>query len=84
MSQDISFWPRLSPIDTGTDFAVEHWFGCCATEPSYAEDIGAIEIWLIDLYFSCLGWLEIGRICYIWRAHKYIKILHNQWKSRNR
>ena len=30
------------------DFAVEHWFGCRATEPRFAGDIGAIEIWLID------------------------------------
>ena len=27
------------------DFAVEHWFG---TEPGFAGDIGAIEVWLID------------------------------------
>ena len=50
----------LSPVDTGVpycllmlrndfnDFAFEHWSGCCATEPGYAGDIGAIEIWLID------------------------------------
>ena len=30
------------------DFAVEHWFGCRATEPGFAWDIGAIEVWLID------------------------------------
>ena len=48
------------PIDTVTphglfmlrncvlDFAVEHWFGCRATEPGFAGDIGAIEVWLID------------------------------------
>ena len=28
------------------DFAVEHWFGCRATEPHFAGDIGAK--WLID------------------------------------
>ena len=62
MSQDITFWPGLSTIDTGMpddlltlwncfiDFAVEHWFSCCATESGYAGDIGAIEIWLIDWY----------------------------------
>ena len=50
----------LSPIDTVTlhgllmlgncflDFAVEHWFGCHATEPGFAGDIGAIKVWLID------------------------------------
>ena len=30
------------------DFAVEHWFGCRATGPGFAGDIGAIEVWLID------------------------------------
>ena len=51
-----STWP-FPPIDTGMpddlltlwncfiDFAVEHWFGCRATETGYAGDIGAIEIW---------------------------------------
>ena len=36
------------------DFFVEHWFGCRATEPGFAGDIGAIEVWLID-------WLKIKR-----------------------
>ena len=30
------------------DFGVEHWFGCRATEPGFAGDIGTIEGWLID------------------------------------
>ena len=30
------------------DFAVKHWFGCRATEPRFAGDIGAIKAWLID------------------------------------
>ena len=30
------------------DFAVEHWFSCCATENGFAGDIGAIEVWLTD------------------------------------
>ena len=30
------------------DFAVEHWFGCRATEPGFTGDIGAIEVCLID------------------------------------
>ena len=46
----------LPPVDTGVpncllmlrndfnDFAFEHRSGCCATEPGYAGDIGAIEI----------------------------------------
>ena len=32
------------------EFAVEHWFGCHATEPGLAMDGGVIEIWLIDWY----------------------------------
>ena len=35
-----------------TNFAVEHWFGCHATEPGDTGDIGAIEIWLIDWLIS--------------------------------
>ena len=58
--RSISFWLGLSPLDTSTpdsplmllscftDFAIEHWFGCCTTEPGFARNIGAIEIWLID------------------------------------
>ena len=30
------------------DFAVEHRIGCRTTEPSFAGDIGTIEIWSID------------------------------------
>ena len=37
------------------DFAVEHWFGCRATEPGFAGDIGAIEIWLIDWLIDWIG-----------------------------
>ena len=36
------------------DFAVDHWFGCRATEPGFAGDIGAIELWLIDWVSVCL------------------------------
>ena len=53
-----STWPfprrhrcALLPVDVTEwlhDFAFEHRSGCCATEPGYAGDIGAIEIWLID------------------------------------
>ena len=32
------------------DFAVKHWFGCHATEPGIAGEIGGIEIWLTDQY----------------------------------
>ena len=50
VSQDPSLWRGLSPVDTSCfiDFAVEHQFGCHATEPGYTGDIGGIEIWLID------------------------------------
>ena len=60
ISEDTSLWFGLSLIDTVTphgllmlrncflDFAVEHWFGCHATEPGFVVDIGAIEVWLID------------------------------------
>ena len=37
------------------DFAVEHWFGCRATEPGFARDIGAIEVSLIDWLKSQLN-----------------------------
>ena len=59
-SEDTCFWLVLSPMDTAMpdgvmtlrncflDSAVEHWFGCRATEPGFAGDIGAIETWLID------------------------------------
>ena len=59
-SEDTSLWLGLSPIDTVIphgllmlrncflDFAIEHWFGCCTTEPGFAGNIGAIEVWLID------------------------------------
>ena len=30
------------------DSAVAHWFFCHATEPGFAGDIGAMEVWLID------------------------------------
>ena len=61
LSEDSSLWFSLFPIDTVTplglmmvqnyflDCAVEHWFGCRAIERGLARDIGAIEIWLIDL-----------------------------------
>ena len=39
------------------DFAVEHWFGCRATEPGFAGDIGAIEVWLIGWFiYWLIGW----------------------------
>ena len=55
-SQNIPFRLGLPPVDTGVpycllmsrndfnDFAFEHRSGCCATEPGYAGDIGALEI----------------------------------------
>ena len=59
-SQNIPTRLGLPPIDTGVpycllmlrndfnDFAFEHRSSWCTTEPGYAGDIGAIEIWLID------------------------------------
>ena len=69
MTQNISFWPDLSPIDIDMpddlltlwncfiDFAVKHWFGCRTTESGYTRDIGAIEIWLIDWLMK---WWSLG------------------------
>ena len=31
------------------NFAVDHQFGCWPTNPGFAWDIGAIQIWLVDL-----------------------------------
>ena len=36
-------------------FAVEHWLGCRGTEPGFAGDIGAIEVWLIEIWVG-LSW----------------------------
>ena len=41
------------------DFAVEHRFSCCANEPGFAGDIGAIEIWLIDWLIDLHRILEL-------------------------
>ena len=65
-SEDKSLWLGLFSLDTATpnsllmpwncfiDFAIEHWFSCRATEPGFARDIGAIEIWLIDWLIATL------------------------------
>ena len=34
----------VGDFDNFDDFVFEHRSGCCATEPGYAGDIGAIEI----------------------------------------
>ena len=59
-TEDISLLLELSHIDTSMpdgllmswncflDFAVGHWFCCCATKPGFAGDIGTIEVSLID------------------------------------
>ena len=58
---DLAF-PPLTPArpvacwyyrTASSDFAVEHWFGSCTTEPGFAGDISAIEIWLIVTNFWC-------------------------------
>ena len=46
------------------DFAVEHWFGCRATEPGFAGDIDAIEVWLID-------WLTSDNLWGLSRLHPH-------------
>ena len=38
-------------------FVFEHRSGCCATEPGYAGDIGAIEMRLID---GLIDWLRFA------------------------
>ena len=45
-----SWWPfwAVDITQLFIDFAVEHRFGCRATEPGFVRDIGALEIWLID------------------------------------
>ena len=55
-SQNIPFRLGLPPVDTGVpnsllmlqnslnDFVFEDRSGCCATDPGYTGDIGAIEI----------------------------------------
>ena len=60
------FWLALSHIDSSTpddplmlsncfiDFAIEHQFGCRATEPGFAGDTGAVEICLINCI--CCYW----------------------------
>ena len=42
-------------------YFAEHWFGCHATELGFAGDIGAIEIWLIDLLIFKIVWFWILR-----------------------
>ena len=37
------------------DLAVEHWFGCHATEPGFTRDIDALGIWLIDWLIDILS-----------------------------
>ena len=71
MSQDTSLWPGLCPIDTSMPddllmlgncliaFAAGHWFGCRTTEPRYAGDLGAIEIWLIDWLNLIIWWYQL-------------------------
>ena len=88
------------PVDTGVpysllmlrndsnDFAFEHRSGCCATEPGYAGDIGAIEIWLIDwlidymltvtLKFNWAGFIEHSER-YSHKQHKPIMGVTRVW-----
>ena len=43
------------------DFAVKHWFDCRTTESGFTGDIGAIEVWLIDMMGTFFGFDSIGR-----------------------
>ena len=59
-SEDTFLWLSLSHLNTGTPdsplipwncfiaFPIEHWFGCRATEPGFAGDIGYWAILLIN------------------------------------
>ena len=38
------------PWNCFIDFVIEHWFSCRTTEPGFAGDIDAIEIWLLIDY----------------------------------
>ena len=69
-SEDTSLWLGLSFIDTGMpdglllqncffNFAVKPWFTCRTTEPGFARDISALEIWLIDSFSHFKGYTEI-------------------------
>ena len=79
------------PVDTGVpngllrlrndfnDFEFEHWSGCCPTEPGYAGDIGAIEIWLIDWLIDWLLGHRFQAFLFVTssdnHSHAYIIIL---------
>ena len=41
------------------DFAVEHQFSLRATEPGFAGDIGAVEIWLSSLFVNSVTWFAL-------------------------
>ena len=54
---------------------MDRYAGCCATEPGFAGDIGAIEIWLIDVLYDVLisaqVWLISAQVWLIWQViHK--------------
>ena len=48
------------------DFAVEHWFGCRATEPVFTGDIGAIEVWLVYFLKWCIMKLIMKCLIYFY------------------
>ena len=57
---------RITLRNCFLDFAVEHWFGCRATEPGFAREIGAIEVWLIDWL---IDWLVDNLVVYMGKEH---------------
>ena len=93
-SADTSLWLGLSPIDTSMpngqlmwwnsflNFAVEHWFSSCATEPVLAGNIGVIEICLSDWHsivemtfiyvirLCTVGWVSLVARALDWHAEK--------------
>ena len=85
--EDTSLWLGLSPLDTSThnsplipqnciiDFAVEHWFGCHATEPGFSRDIDAVESCLSELHRNWpVPWSQ-------WKTWTFINNSHpsNEW-----
>ena len=78
-SEDTSLWLGLTPIDTGIpdsllmlwncflDLAVEYWFGCRATEPGFAGDIGTnhrtLIAWLINWLIDWLKLFKCFSVC---------------------
>ena len=78
-------------LNSFIDFTFEHWSGCWDTEPGYAGDIGAIEIWLIDWFSllvtstSVVSAFTIITFLHTHQKHARVYSLHccMQWASHN-